>query len=126
LPFKEASFDAAFLICVLHHVSPADRAGVLKDVFRVLKPGGVLLVFEHNPFNPLTRLAVSRCEFDRDAQLLPRRLAARLLEDAGVAVFEQRYILVFPFKIKGSRWVEHKCRRIPLGAQYYVAGEKPV
>ena len=125
LPFKDASFDAAFLICVLHHVPPAGRGGTLKEVFRILKPGGILLIFEHNPFNPLTRLAVSRCEFDRDAQLLPRRLSARLLEEAGASVFEQRYILVFPFKTRGSCWVENRCRRIPLGAQYYVAGQKP-
>jgi len=126
LPFQDASFDAAFLVCVLHHVLPGDRGGLLEDVFRVLKPGGVLLIFEHNPFNPLTRLAVSRCEFDRDAQLLSRRLSSRLMDETGLSVFEQAYILFSPFKFKGSRWVEHRCRQIPLGAQYYVAGWKPV
>jgi len=125
LPFANASFDAAFLICVLHHVLPAEREALLLEVRRVLKPGGVLLVFEHNPFNPLTRLAVFRCEFDRDAQLLTRHLSARLLEAAETSVFEQSYILVSPFKIRGGEWIERKCRRIPLGAQYYVAGRKP-
>ena len=38
---------------------------------RVVRPGGLLCIIEHNPFNPLTRLAVVRCEFDRDAVLLP-------------------------------------------------------
>lgn len=125
LPFADETFDAAFLICVLHHVVPLERAALLKEVRRILKPDGVLLVFEHNPLNPLTRLAVFRCEFDRDAQLLPRNLSARLLEEAETSVFEQSYILVSPFKIKGGEWIERKCRRIPIGAQYYVAARKP-
>ena len=122
LPFENASFDAAFLICVLHHVLPAERAALLREVRRVLTPGGVLFVFEHNLFNPLTRLVVARCEFDRDANLLTRKLTEQLIGAAGVQVFERRYILLSPFKIKGMAWLEHQCRRIPLGAQYYVAG----
>ena len=125
LPFAEASFDAAFLICVLHHVLPEDRVALLAEVRRVLKPGGLLLVFEHNPFNPLTRLAVARCAFDRDAQLLSRGLSARVLAEAGLSVFEKRYILVSPFAFKGAEWIERRFRQAPLGAQYYVGGRKP-
>jgi SAM-dependent methyltransferase len=124
LPFADEMFDAAFLICVLHHVLPAERATLLLDVRRILKPGGVVLIFEHNPFNPLTRLAVSRCEFDCDAQLLSRRLSVRLLEEIEVPVVERRYILVSPFNFKGSGRIEYQFRGIPLGAQYYVAGCK--
>jgi len=125
LPFADSSFDAAFLICVLHHVEPEARTSLLSETRRVLKPGGLLLVFEHNPFNPLTRLAVARCAFDRDAKLLARRLSVRLLEEAGASVFEKRYILVSPFDIKGLGWIERLFRQIPLGAQYYVAGKNP-
>ena len=87
--------------------------------------GGLLLVFEHNPFNPLTRLAVARCAFDRDAQLLSRGLSARVLAAAGLSVFEKRYILVSPFAFKGAEWIERRFRQAPLGAQYYVGGRKP-
>lgn len=125
LPFADETFDAAFLICVLHHVLPAERLKLLKETRRALKPGGVLFIFEHNPYNPLTRLAVARCEFDRDAQLISRPLARQLLEETGVPMFEQRYILISPFPIKGMAWIERSCRQIPLGAQYYVAGQKP-
>ena len=125
LPFADGLFDAAFLVCVLHHVVPEERAALLFGVRRVLKPGGVLLVFEHNPFNPLTRLAVARCEFDRDAKLLTRRLSVRLLEESNISVVEKRYILVSPFRIRGGGWIERQFRQMPLGAQYYVAGRKP-
>ena len=125
LPFPGESFDAAFLICVLHHVLPQDRVALLTEVKRTLRPGGWLLVFEHNPFNPLTQLAVARCAFDRDAQLLTRRLSVRLLDQSGLTVEEKRYMLFSPFKFKGSDWIEQQAQQIPLGAQYYVAGQKP-
>lgn len=125
LPFPGESFDAAFLICVLHHVLPQDRVALLTEVKRTLRPGGWLLVFEHNPFNPLTQLAVARCAFDRDAQLLTRRLSVRLLDESGLTVEEKRYMLFSPFKFKGSDWIEEKGRQLPLGAQYVVAGQKP-
>lgn len=124
LPFEEASFDAAFLICVLHHVVPAERSALLREVRRILRPGGVLLIFEHNPFNPLTRLAVARCEFDRDANLLVRQTSARLLQESRTPVFEQRYILFLPFRLKGFSRVEKGLRHFAAGAQYYVAGHK--
>lgn len=124
LPFESGTFDAAFLICVLHHVVPDDRAALLREVRRTLKPGGVLLIFEHNPFNPLTQLVVARCEFDCDAQLLFRRNSARLLQDAQMPVFEQRYILFLPFRLKWFSCIEKRLRHIAAGAQYYVAGYK--
>lgn len=44
LPFLDATFDAALLISVLPMVH--DRTGVLDELWRVLKPSGVLLVGE--------------------------------------------------------------------------------
>ena len=126
LPFQNESFDVAFVICVLHHVLPEDRVPLLTEMKRVLKPGGLLLVFEHNPFNPLTQLAVARCAFDRDAQLLSRRLSGRLLNESGLSILEQRYILFSPFPFKGANWIEQQFHQIPLGAQHYVAGQKPL
>ena len=61
LPFEDGSFDLAFAVCVLHHVAPPDRPAFVAELARVTRPGGLTVVFEHNPLNPLTRLAVRRC-----------------------------------------------------------------
>ena len=44
LPFAEGRFDGAYTFWVLEHL--ADHAGLLREAFRVLKPGGVLFCTE--------------------------------------------------------------------------------
>ena len=91
---------------------------------RVLRPGGLALILEHNPWNPLTRLAVARCPFDDDAILLGPSEATRHLSGAGLVREEKRYILFFPFDARIFRRVESGLGALPLGAQYYVASRK--
>ena len=122
LPFENASFDAAFLICVLHHVAPEERVALLREVRCTVRPGGAVFIFEHNPFHPLTRMAVARCEFDRDARLLSRRTAAELVREAGFSLLDSQYLLFLPFKAPFLRGTDFLRRNIPLGAQYFVAG----
>jgi SAM-dependent methyltransferase len=125
LPYEDDEFDLSFAICVLHHVNPSSRAAFTSELARVVRPGGVVAIFEHNPLNPLTRVAVNRCEFDRDAVLLGRRRASRELGAAGLEVVERRYVIFLPFAKRWTRPVERGLAWLPLGAQYYVAGRKP-
>ena len=53
----DASFDAALLALVIHHVD--DRVGALRELFRVLRPGGVLVVSTHHPVADWLRLGGS-------------------------------------------------------------------
>lgn len=125
LPFDDESFDVAFAICVLHHVEPPDRAAFTRDLVRTLRPGGMALIFEHNPFNPLTRVAVSRCEFDEGVTLLRPKEAADLLTTAGLEVRERNYILFVPLEARWAQRVDRSLRRVPLGGQHYAAAVKP-
>jgi len=124
LPFDSGRFDAAFAACVLHHVDPEKRVGFVSELRRVVRPGGVVVLFEHNPLNPLTRIAVSRCEFDDDAILLGRRVARRLLERSGLRPVERRYIVFFSRGDARVRAIERFFASVPLGAQYYVVGAR--
>jgi len=56
LPFADQSLDFVYTIGVLHHLPGREfQEGAVREVARVLKPGGVLLVHESNPRNPLFR-----------------------------------------------------------------------
>ncbi|MEO6628696.1 MAG: class I SAM-dependent methyltransferase [Aquihabitans sp.] len=125
LPYDDASFDVAFTICVLHHVDQHDRGAFSAEMARVVRPGGLMVIFEHNPYNPLTRVAVSRCEFDQGVELLNRREATDLLMGAGLELVERRYMLFVPIDGSLATRVDHALRRVPLGAQHYVVGQRP-
>ena len=125
LPFDDRSFDVAFAICVVHHVPPGEREPFARELARVVRPGGLGVVFEHNPLNPLTRLVVARCAFDDDAILLGVRETTRLLTAGGLGRPERRYVLFVPVDRPVVRRAERLLAPVPLGAQYYVAAERP-
>jgi SAM-dependent methyltransferase len=124
LPYPDARFDVVFAICVAHHVPPPRRASFAAELGRVVRPGGLVALFEHNPYNPLTRLAVSRCAFDEDAVLLTRRSTRGLLKRTGLQPVESRYVIFLPFHRARSAALERRLSRLPLGAQYYVAATR--
>jgi ubiquinone/menaquinone biosynthesis C-methylase UbiE len=123
LPFPNASFDLAFAICVFHHVPVAARAALVLDIRRVLKPGGIFVIFEHNPLNPLTMRVVNRCEFDRDAVLLRSGECETLMKSAGFSKSETKFILTVPAAGKWMRRLDRLFAPLPFGAQYYTEGK---
>ncbi|MGH2575740.1 MAG: class I SAM-dependent methyltransferase, partial [Ignavibacteria bacterium] len=120
LPFPDETMDLVFAINVMHHIPPDDWKNFTKEMQRVAKTGGLVVVFEHNPLNPLTRLAVSRCEFDKDAVLLTKNSVKDLFLSANLELIENAYIIFSPFKNKIFRKMEERLEWLPLGAQYYV------
>jgi len=124
LPFETNTMDFAFAINVMHHVTPSFWQNFVNEMRRVLRPGGVAVVFEHNPLNPLTRRVVSKCEFDRDAVLLSQNKLSNLFTKSGLALAGDAYILFFPFRGRFFRFIEKGFKWIPLGAQHFVIGLK--
>jgi len=92
----------------------------------IVRPNGLICVIEHNPFNPLTRLAVLRCPFDKDAHLLRAAQARRLLERAGLTHVRSSHFLLTPFSSSAAHHVERWFSGLPLGAQYVVTGERRI
>ena len=121
LPHDDGDFDLAFAVCVLHHVARTDRLPLLAEMRRVVRPGGLVAVFEHNPLNPLTRRVVRTCAFDEDVELIGRRALERLFGGAGLDVVGGEYLLFVPWR---ADVLERTLRRLPLGAQYVVAGRR--
>jgi len=121
----DGTFQTAVLAGVLHHVPPANRTALLSDVMQKLAPGGKVVVFEHNPFNPLTRRAVAACEFDDDAILLWPWQLRGVLKGAGFAEVHLKYIVFFPKFLAALRPLEPKLGRLFMGAQTMCTATKP-
>ena len=118
LPYDNGAFDLAFASCVVHHVAPATWLDFLQEMRRVVRPGGVACIIEHNPYNPLTRLAVFRCPFDQDAVLLSAAKTVSLFQQAGFRNIRSEHFLLLPSGGPLARKVERALARLPLGAQY--------
>ena len=59
LPFKEGTFDKAFISYGMHEMPDEIRLAAMKELNRVLKPGGSLFIVDYNlPKSPLSRLAI--------------------------------------------------------------------
>ena len=119
LPFADGSVDFVTSVCVYHHVHGAARALLTNEIKRVLTPGGMCCLIEHNPWNPVTRAIVKRCPVDVDAELLIARSAGKLFKAAGFEPLGLDYFLYLPEPVYGwAGSVEAAFRKVPLGGQY--------
>lgn len=118
------SFDLILAANVFHHIPPDARLEAVEHCKRLLKKGGRLFLFEHNPFNPLTRLIFERCSYDQGATMLRRQEVLKLAAAAGLAAIRSDYTLFFPRQLSPFRPIEKFLGWLPLGAQYCVEMEK--
>jgi SAM-dependent methyltransferase len=121
---ERSGFDLVFIAGVFHHIPPAERAGAMALVERRLEPGGTVVVFEHNPYNPVTRRIVSQCPYDEGVVLLRRGELSRLLAAAGLPVVDGGYSLFFPPKLKALMRFEPMLSWLPMGGQYWVCARR--
>ena len=121
---RKIPFDVIYMACVMHHVPPSGWLQVIQDAKSLLAPGGVLSIFEHNPWNPITQWMVHRCPFDADAVLIRRRTLLSLFRQAGMKVRASGYFLVFPERLSWLSPLERLVSQLPVGGQYVVVGSK--
>ena len=121
IPLDSASQDIVFSACVFHHIPHEQHHFWLKELLRIVRPGGVLAIYEHNPLNPLTVRAVNTCPLDVNARLIPGFAMRRRALAAGWTRARTDYRLFFPAALKGLRPLEPALGWLPLGAQYRLA-----
>lgn len=75
LPFASETFDLTYCIAVMHHVAAPERVRrTLTEMARVTKPGGHILVWDHNPLNPYWPFLMRRVPQDTgDERLIPEQ-----------------------------------------------------
>jgi ubiquinone/menaquinone biosynthesis C-methylase UbiE len=85
LPFADASFDVVFCVAALHHVAEAEAVRrTIREMVRVARPGGALVIWDHNPRNPYWPRLMRRAPQDTGAErLIPVEEILRALEESG-------------------------------------------
>jgi ubiquinone/menaquinone biosynthesis C-methylase UbiE len=124
LPFADGTVDVAFTACVFHHIPESDHIALLTEIRRCLTADGRFMLFEHNPYNPLTQLAVKRCPFDKNAVLITAGEMKRRCEKAGFRKVTPRFHVFFPEKLSALRPIESALTWLPLGGQYSLEAQR--
>jgi SAM-dependent methyltransferase len=120
-------FDLVVSCHVFHHIPPPERGATLQALRNRMKPASRLVIWEHNPFNPFTRLIVKMCPFDGDARLLTLNATRSLLQRHAFRPLRHAYVNIFPprwLRVAACAAAEEKLRGLPLGAQYWAMFER--
>ena len=98
LPFADAAFDVAVTVAVLHHlIDPAVVHKAILEMCRVVKPGGAVLIWDHNPLNPYWPLLMARLPQDRgDEKLVPAKAVLGAVREAGMRDVQLRRLTFTP------------------------------
>lgn len=102
----ETPVDVGYCNGVFHHIPVEERAGAMAFIARNVRAGGIFSLWENNPWNPVTRYAMSKVPFDADANLVWPWQARRLLREAGFEILRTDYAFFFPHFARGLRPLE--------------------
>lgn len=98
LPFVDESFDLVTTFAVLHHLIDTNLVrATLREMARVVRRGGALIVWDHNPLNPYWRFLMARSPQDQgDERLVPSRLIVDALRQTGMQDLDLRRMTFTP------------------------------
>ena len=121
LPFDDASFDLVLTVAALHHIAEPDAVRrTLAEMARVLRPGGRIVVWDHNPRNPYWKHLMARVpQDDGSARLIPEAEILEGLRACGARVLESVQLglvpdFVPPGLLRAAARVEWVAERTPV------------
>lgn len=136
LPFDADAFDLVLSVATFHHIAdPAEVRRALAEMVRVTRPGGRILVWDHNPRNPYWGHLMARVPQDTGAErLIPESEVLDGLRSGGAEIMLAAQLGLVPdfvprAALRAAAAVEHGVERTPLirwlGAHNVVLAAKP-
>jgi SAM-dependent methyltransferase len=98
IPYPDVVFDLTYSVAVMHHIAePSQVRRTLMEMVRVTRPGGRILVWDHNPLNPYWSLLMRRVPQDTGAErLVPLPELVAGLQDAGADIVRTERLGLMP------------------------------
>jgi ubiquinone/menaquinone biosynthesis C-methylase UbiE len=136
LPFADGTFDGTYCVALLHHLrDPEVVARTLSEMVRVLRRGGRVIVWDHNPANPYWPVIMKKVPQDTgEERLVPADeivAALRACGAADVRVMKSGFVAEFvprslmPLAAALERLAEALPLLRRLAAHNVVIAEKP-
>ena len=133
LPVPDGAFALVLCVAVMHHVAaPAAVRETLREMARAARPGGRILVWDHNPRNPYWRRLMAKVPQDTgEERLIPAREIEAGLNAGGADVVSAERLgwmpdFVPPRLLGAAAALERAAERVPLvralGAHNVIVG----
>jgi len=116
--------DVIFVSGVFHHISFEEHEFYLEALNKILSQGGKIIIFEHNPYNPLTSRIFKKSRIDRGCKMLEPKYLKESLKRVNFCYLKIYYALFFLLRNKFFTFLEKKLSWCPLGGQYFITGVK--
>lgn len=120
IPFADGDFDMAITVAALHHVAHPDAVHrTLVEMMRVVRPGGHVVVWDHNPRNPYWKILMAKVpQDDGSERLVPEDEIVRGLQAGGGRIVSTQQLgfvpdFVPPWLLGVVRAVERVVERVP-------------
>lgn len=110
------SYDIICSAGVFHHIKEQDHKHWISELTRVLKPGGICVIFESNPLNPGTQYLFWNHPMEKDSKMLKHWYTKGLLKKYGEV--STNHFCFFPKWFKFLRVFESLISWLPLGGLY--------
>ena len=126
IPSADEQFDLTIAVCVIQHVDQSNCQNIINEMHRITKNDGLIVYYEHNPYNPLTRLTVWRCPFE-NVRLVPKRALKKYVKGVNdKEQFRYAYKLSVPWESSIVSLVDSALERLPIGVQYAAWHQKMI
>lgn len=137
LPFADGEFDLTLCVAVMHHIASAEEVRrSLGEMVRVTRPGGKILVWDHNPRNPYWRFLMARVPQDTgEERLIPEAEILAGLKAGGAELDSQAQLGLVPDFVppkllgaaaRAEQAVEHIAGLRRLCAHNVILARKPL
>jgi trans-aconitate methyltransferase len=122
--WKKIQYDLIFSAGVFHHIPHDEHIKILKELSGLLNLNGKLVIWEHNPFNPVTKKIVNDCIFDEDAVLIYPHRMKKNMQKIPLSNIQVVYTTFFPKSLSCLNILDPYLGWLPLGGQFITRGEK--
>jgi len=120
----QQDLDLVFCNGVFHHIPEAEQPTAMNYVYRCLRPGGMLAMWENNPWNPIHAFAMKHSEIDENAIPLSPPRSRELVGLGPFRVIRTDYLFFFPGYFSWLHPLEKWLNKVPLGAQYQILARR--
>ncbi len=119
--FESNMFDVIYCAGVFHHIPFNEHADYFKELYRLLRQGGLLVLFELNPLNLGTQFIFIGHPMETNAKMLTPWYAKKITQ---TMYRETIFYCFFPKFLRFLRPIEKWLTKLPFGGLYATIAQK--